>query len=116
MSARAEVWLWLAQRLSAAVLALCVIVHLGTIVYAVQGGLSAAEIVGRVAGNGAWLAFYGIFVGAAAIHAPVGLRTVLGEMTALPPRFVDVLAVAIAVGLAWTGLRAAIGLYGLGGG
>ena len=47
VSARAQVRLWAAQRLSAAVLALCVLVHLATLIYAVRGGLSAAEILGR---------------------------------------------------------------------
>ena len=37
--------LWIAQRASAAVLALCVVVHLATIIYAVRGGLTAAEIL-----------------------------------------------------------------------
>lgn len=71
--------LWLAQRVTAAVLAVCVFVHLATIIYAVQGGLTAAEILGRTRGNAAWLAFYSVFVVAAAIHAPIGLRPVLGE-------------------------------------
>ena len=71
--------LWLAQRATAGILALCVAVHLATIIYAVQGGLTAAEILGRTRGNTAWLAFYSTFVIAAAIHAPIGLRPVLGE-------------------------------------
>ena len=40
MSARVETWLWLAQRASAAVLALCVAVHLVTMIAAVRGGLT----------------------------------------------------------------------------
>ena len=71
--------LWIAQRTTAAILAVCVVVHLATIIYAVQGGLSAAEILGRTRGNAGWLAFYSVFVLAAAIHAPIGLRAVLGE-------------------------------------
>ena len=71
--------LWMAQRATAAILAVCVVVHLATIIYAVQGGLSAAEILGRTRGNAGWLAFYSVFVLAAAIHAPIGLRAVLGE-------------------------------------
>jgi len=42
---RSQVLLWTAQRASAAVLALCVVVHLITIIYAVRNGLSAAEIL-----------------------------------------------------------------------
>jgi fumarate reductase subunit C len=71
--------LWLAQRATAAVLALCVVVHLVTMIAAVRGGLTAADILGRTRGSAAWLAFYGVFVLAVAIHAPIGLRTVAGE-------------------------------------
>jgi fumarate reductase subunit C len=49
--------LWLLQRASAMVLAVCVVVHLCTIIYAVQGGLTAAEILGRTRGSVCWLAF-----------------------------------------------------------
>jgi fumarate reductase subunit C len=114
VSARIQTWMWAAQRLSAIVLAIAVLVHLGTIIYAVQGGLSGAEIVARVAGNGSWLAFYVVFVAAVAIHAPIGLRAVLIEMTPLPARAVDVVVTVALVGIAWTGWSAAFGLYGLG--
>ena len=76
---RRETWLWFAQRASAAVLALCVIVHLITIIYATRGGLSGAEILARTRGNGAWLAFYVVFVLAVAVHVPIGLRTIATE-------------------------------------
>ena len=57
-SARVETKLWVWQRLSAAVLGLCVLIHLGMIIYAVQDGLSAAEIITRVSGNVLWFVFY----------------------------------------------------------
>ncbi|HTR57107.1 MAG TPA: succinate dehydrogenase, partial [Casimicrobiaceae bacterium] len=76
MSARAETWAWLAQRASAALLAVCVAVHLATMIVAVRGGLSAADILGRTRGSAVWAAFYGLFVVAVAIHAPLGLRTI----------------------------------------
>ena len=76
---RRETWLWVAQRASAAVLALCVIVHLITIIYATRGGLSGAEILMRTRGNGTWLAFYGVFVLAVAVHVPIGLRAIATE-------------------------------------
>ena len=112
MNARGETLLWIAQRGSAMVLALAVFVHIGTIVVAVQGGLSAAEILGRVEGNGAWLAFYAVFVAAAAVHAPIGLRNILAEMTNLSGRAAGGVAVAVSLVLAWTGWRAAFMLYG----
>src|SRR5688572_19262948 len=74
VNARAQVLLWGAQRASAAVLAVCVLVHLVTVIYAVRNGLSAAEILGRTAGSAGWAVFYGVFVGAVAVHAPIGLR------------------------------------------
>ena len=77
--ARREAWLWFAQRASAAVLALCVVVHLITIIYATRGGLSGAEILMRTRGNTAWMTFYGVFVVAVAVHVPIGLRTIATE-------------------------------------
>ena len=74
-----ETRLWIAQRVSAAVLALCVIVHLITIIYATRGGLSGAEILARTRGNSAWLVFYVVFVLAVAIHVPIGLRAITTE-------------------------------------
>ncbi len=114
MSARAETRLWLAQRLSAAVLALCVVVHLATIVYAVRGGLSAAEILGRTRGSGAWMAFYLLFVASVSIHAPIGVRTVLREMTAWRGRSLDIAVGLLGVVLAALGLRAAFAVFGWG--
>ncbi len=73
----AKLWYW--QRLSAMVLAVCVFVHLGTMIYAVRGGLTAAEILGRTKGNWLWGAFYLVFVLAAAIHVPLGLRAIINE-------------------------------------
>ena len=62
MNVKTQTLLWIAQRASAAVLALCVVVHLATMIYAVRGGLTAAEILGRTRGNAAWFAFYSLFV------------------------------------------------------
>ena len=79
MSAATATRLWLAQRASAAVLSLCVAVHLATIIAAVRGGLSASEILSRTRGSVGWAAFYSVFVLAVAIHVPIGLRTVAAE-------------------------------------
>jgi fumarate reductase subunit C len=61
------------------VLAVCVAVHLGTIILAMREGLSAAAILGRTHGSVAWAVFYAVFVLAVAIHAPIGLRTIASE-------------------------------------
>ena len=111
-----ETRLWLAQRASAAVLAIAVVVHLGTIIYAVRGGLSAAEIVGRVGGNLGWSAFYTLFMLAAAVHAPIGLRAVLREMTEISRRRVDLLCFVFAALLAVLGMRVVVKFYAIGAG
>ena len=111
MSVRSETLLWMAQRASAAVLALCVTVHLVTIVYAVQGGLSAAEILARTRGNAAWFAFYSLFVLAVAIHAPIGLRPVLGEWLGWRGKGRDAALAVFSLVLVWAGLRAVFAVF-----
>lgn len=106
MSTRGETRLWLAQRASAAVLALCVLVHLATMIVAVNGGLTAADILGRTRGNPAWGAFYGVFVAALAIHAPIGLRTIASEWLQWRGRGADACWLVVGVVLFVTGLRA----------
>ena len=101
----------MAQRASAAVLAICVAVHLATIIYAVQGGLSAAEILGRTRGNGAWLAFYVVFVAAATIHAPIGLRAVFIEWLGWRGRSRDLFLLAFALFLGVLGMRAVLAVF-----
>jgi fumarate reductase subunit C len=111
LSYRSETMLWIAQRASAAVLALCVIIHLFTIVYAVQGGLTAAEILGRTRGNAGWFAFYSLFVLAVTIHAPIGLRPVLGEWLGWRGRSRELFLLLFAGFLAWAGMRAVLGVF-----
>ena len=98
--------LFLAQRLSAMVMAPLVVVHLGLVLVAVRGGLTAGEILGRTQGSVGWGLFYGAFVLAVAVHAPVGLRNILREMTPLPRRAVDGLAMGFGLVLLGLGLRA----------
>jgi len=108
---RGETRLWIAQRASAAVLALCVLVHLATLVYAVRGGLTGGEILERTRGNAAWFAFYSLFVLAVTVHAPIGLRTVLGEWLGWRGRSRDIALLAFAMLLAWMGMRAVLGVF-----
>ena len=108
MTVRTEARLWLAQRATAAILAVCVVVHLVTIVYAVRGGLSAGDILGRTPGSFAWGSFYSVFVFAAAIHGAIGLRTVAAEWLGFRGAAAAWTAIAIALVLAATGLRAVV--------
>ena len=111
MSRRSDTFLWTAQRASAAVLALCVVVHLVTIVYAVRGGLTAAEIFARTKGNAGWFLFYAVFVLAVAVHAPIGLRPVLAEWLGWRGRSRDAFALAFGALLAFMGMRAVLAVF-----
>ena len=71
--------LWYAQRISAMVLGLCVAIHLLIIFYAIRGGLSAQEILGRTQGNVLFAIFYEVFVIACFVHAPIGVANILQE-------------------------------------
>ena len=104
-AARRQTQLWVAQRASAAVLALCVVVHLVTMTVAVRGGLTAAEILGRTRGSVTWMLFYGLFVVAVAIHAPIGVRMVIAEVLGRHGRGIDIAMLAFAFVLLALGLR-----------
>lgn len=106
-----EKHLYVAQRLTAIVLAPLVLIHLVLILYAIKGGLSAGEILGRTRGNLGWAAFYSLFVVAASLHAPIGLRNVIVEWTRVPQRWIDALTVALGCVLLVLGLRAVVAIY-----
>ncbi len=110
MNGRLELWLFVAQRLSAAVLAPLVLVHLATMIVVVQGGLTAAEILSRTQGSPWWTAIYGVFVVAAAVHGAIGLRTVVREMTPWKGTGASVAAGAFGLAVLTLGLRAVAAL------
>ena len=93
-------------------LAPLVLVHLVLILVAVRGGLSAGEILDRTQGNVLWSAFYILFVVAAAVHAPIGLKNILTEWTELGVRTVAVLSGVFCLVLLILGLRAVAGVGG----
>jgi fumarate reductase subunit C len=102
MSLRLYVW----QRLTAAVMAPLVLVHVAVIFYASRKGLSAADILGRTRGSLLWGAFYGAFVAAAAIHAAIGVRNVLIEWSPLGERDAGITSTAFGFFLLVLGFRA----------
>ncbi|MBM3569018.1 MAG: succinate dehydrogenase [Alphaproteobacteria bacterium] len=106
-----EARLFLLQRGSAAVLGLCVAVHLVTLVLAVQAGLSAEAILGRTRGQFGWLVFYGLFAAAAAVHAPIGLRAVLRETAGWKGQGADLALLAFGALLLAAGWRAAWAVF-----
>lgn len=75
--------LYMAQRISALIMAPLVLMHIAVMIYAIQGGLTAAEILGRTQGSVMWFAFYGTLVVAVSAHGAIGLRTVLSEWAGL---------------------------------
>jgi len=98
--------LWYAQRISAMVLAACVVAHLAIIVYATRRGLTGADILARTRGNAGIAAFYAAFVVACAVHAPIGLRTVAQEWLRWRGGALDAACGAFAFAILVAGLRA----------
>ncbi len=97
-----NVRLYLAQRITAMIMAPLVLGHLAVMIYAAQGGLSAAEILSRTQGSLWWGLFYGLFVIAVSIHAAIGLRVVVHEYLKLDGTALT--TVTIAAGLLFLGM------------
>lgn len=102
----------MAQRATAVVLALCVVVHLATIIYAVRGGLTAGEILARTRGSLMWGAFYSAFVIAAAIHGAIGLRTIAAEWLGFRGDAAEVAMTVVGLALTILGLRGVVAVVG----
>ncbi|MFD1159354.1 succinate dehydrogenase [Roseovarius aestuarii] len=98
--------LYMLQRITALLMAPLVLGHLAMMIYAVQGGLSAAEILGRTQGSILWFLFYGIFVMSAAIHGAIGLRTIAHEWGGVKGVALDLVMWVIGLGLFALGARA----------
>ncbi len=101
-----EMRLYLAQRISAAILAPLVLMHLGLMVYAIQGGLDAGEILARTRGSLFWGSSYALFVVAVAVHATIGLRNILREWLQLRGSLLHGFSWLCLAGLLFAGLRA----------
>ena len=106
VKAMLEVRLYLAQRASAAIMAPLVLIHLGVMIYAIQGGIDAAEILQRTRGSFFWGANYGLFVIAVSVHAAIGLRNILREWLSLRGIGLAVISWVFFAGLLTAGLRA----------
>jgi fumarate reductase subunit C len=102
--------LWYAQRISAMILGLCVSIHLIIIFYAIRGGLTAEEILGRTQGNIAFAIFYEIFVLACFVHAPIGVANILEE-TFCKGFVSKLLSWILAILIITLGTTAVIGVY-----
>jgi fumarate reductase subunit C len=102
--------LYMAQRISALIMAPLVLMHIAVMIYAIQGGLSAAEILGRTQGSILWFAFYGSFVVTVSIHGAIGLRTVLSEWAGLRGTALNATAWGIGALLLILGMQAVYGV------
>jgi fumarate reductase subunit C len=89
----------------------CVVLHLAGMIWAVRGGLSAAEILARTQGNGLWAAFYAVFVLACAVHVPIGLVSIAREWWRWSPGAATWFARAVTAALVVLGLRAVWAVY-----
>lgn len=98
--------LYMLQRITALLMAPLVLGHLAVMIFAIRGGLTAAEILGRTQGSAAWFLFYGLFVVAVSIHGAIGLRAVLHEWGGLRGKALDVAMWAVGLGLFAIGARA----------
>ena len=98
--------LFLLQRLSAALMAPLIVVHIAVIYYATAKGLSADDILSRTRGNPAWGLYYGAFVVLASVHAAIGVRSVLADWSRFDEPGLDCVAWLVGLGLLATGMRA----------
>ncbi len=98
--------LYMAQRLSAMIMAPLVLLHLGVMIYAVQNGLDSAEILNRTRGSVFWGFSYGLFVLAVAVHAAIGLRVIAYEWFGRSGTQLNVITTAVAAVLLAMGWRA----------
>lgn len=98
--------LYMLQRFTALLMAPLVLGHLAVMIYAIQGGLSAAEILGRTQGSLMWFLFYGTFVVAVAIHGAIGVRTVAYEWGGMKGTGLEAFMWVVGFGLFALGARA----------
>lgn len=101
-----DIRLYMAQRITALLMAPLVIVHIAVMIYAVQGGLSSDEILSRTQGSFIWFLFYGLFVVAVSVHGAIGVRTVLHEWGGVKGTLLFLATVVIGLALFILGARA----------
>ncbi len=100
--------LYLLQRISALIMAPLVLLHLGVMIVAIQGGLDSAEILSRTRGSYIWATVYGLFVVTVSIHAALGLRVVMFEWLRIRGEALNGLSWFAFVVLLVIGIRAVI--------
>lgn len=96
------------QRITALIMAPLTLGHIAVMIYAVQDGLSASEILGRTQGSNMWLLFYGTFVVAVSIHAAIGVRVIVSETFKFVGFSLDAFAWFVCVAMLFMGGRAVL--------
>ena len=92
-----DVRLYMLQRITALIMAPLTLGHIAVMIYAVQGGISAQEILERTQGSVFWFLFYGIFVLAVSIHGAIGLRVVVYETLGLKGSALSIFTWAVGI-------------------
>ncbi|MEM7499316.1 MAG: succinate dehydrogenase [Pseudomonadota bacterium] len=103
-----ETEFYLAQRVSALVMVPLVLGHLALMIYAIQDGLTAEEILSRTRGSLFWGLYYSLFVVAVAVHAAIGLATIAEEWLGLRGIAVSTVRWAVFLALNSMGARAVL--------
>ncbi len=102
--------LYMAQRISAMIMGPLVLGHLAVMIYAIQGGLSSAEILSRTQGSIFWFVFYGTFVIAVSVHAAIGMRVIMHEWLGLKGAALPLLTWSRCLIFLFMGARAVLAL------
>ncbi len=103
-----DIRLYMLQRISALFMVPFVLIHIAVMIYAIQGGLTTAEILARTQGNILWFLFYATFVIAVSVHSAVGLRVIAHEMLGLKGFALSALTWIIGLVLLFMGGRAVV--------
>jgi len=98
--------LYMLQRLTALVMAPLTLGHIAVMIFAVQGGLTTAEILSRTQGSVLWFLFYGCFVIAVSVHAAIGLRVIVHETFGLRGRTLGMFTWTVCLVFMFMGARA----------
>jgi len=102
--------LYLLQRITAMIMAPLVLLHLGVMIVAIQGGLDSAEILSRTQGSLFWGGVYGLFVLAVSIHAAIGIRVVMFEWLPIRGMLLNAFSWLVFAVLLTMGTRAVYGV------
>lgn len=102
--------LYMLQRITALIMAPLTLGHIAVMIFAIQGGLSASEILSRTQGSVFWFAFYGSFVIAVSVHAAIGLRVIVYETFGVRGRTLGGFTWAVGLIFLVMGVRAVMGV------